>query len=148
MPMDKLNAVVNAWADTSREMVLSWRKVRAEECFERPEWVEILESDGDRFEDAEKVKWVMDSVRRGLNERCAAIVYQIIVSSILLPHATESGAPMLSSTSSIRVQVEEARMDILCWLRKRWIGVKMEGGFNALEGWAIREISGEIKVPI
>jgi hypothetical protein len=33
-------------------------------------------------------------------------------------------------------------MDLLRWLRKRWMGVRQEGGFNALEGWAIKEISG------
>jgi hypothetical protein len=82
--MEKLNAVIDAWADTSREMVLSARKViddvlcvRAEECFEIEEWVEILESDGGRFEDGEKVGWVMDSVRRGLSERSAGMVYQV-----------------------------------------------------------------------
>ena len=81
-------------------------------------------------------------VSRGLSERRAAIVYQagplfpslslakltlqIIVSSILLrPHATEIDTTMLYSTSSIRVQVEEARMEIL-----RWVGVRNEGGFN------------------
>src|ERR1700691_1797096 len=60
--MEKLNAVIDTWADTSREMVLSARKliddvlcVRAEECFEMGEWVKILESDGGRFEDGEKV---------------------------------------------------------------------------------------------
>jgi hypothetical protein len=79
--------------------------------------------------------------RRGLNERCAGMVYQvsffhshlssliellqIIVSSILLrPHATETDATMLLSTSTIRVLVEELRMDILRWLRKRWMGVR------------------------
>jgi hypothetical protein len=70
---------------------------------------------------------------------------QVIVSSILLrPHATETDATMLSSTSTIRVQVEELRMDILRWLRKRWVGVRQEGGFNALEGWAVKEISGGV----
>jgi hypothetical protein len=75
--MEKLNAVIDAWADTSREMVLSARKLiddvlcaRTEECFEVGEWVEILESDGGWFEDGKKVGWVMDSVRRGLSEEC------------------------------------------------------------------------------
>jgi hypothetical protein len=48
---------------------------------------------------------------------------------------------MLSSTSHIRVQVEQARMDILRWIGKRWVGVRQEGGFDELEGWAIKEIS-------
>lgn len=49
---------------------------------------------------------------------------------------------MLPPTSNIRVQVEEARLDVLKWLRKRWNGVVQEGGFNSLEGWAVKEISG------
>ena len=101
-------------------------------------------------------------VRRGLSERSAGIAYQVrfllsiilavllmalqvIVSSILLrPHTTDTDATMLSSTSTIRVQVEEARVDILRWLRKRWLGVRQEGGFNTLEGWAVKEISGGV----
>ena len=43
---------------------------------------------------------------------------------------------MLSYTSPIRVQVEETRMDILRWLRKRWL-VRQEAGFNPLEEWAV-----------
>ena len=68
---------------------------------------------------------------------------QVLVSSILLrPHITERDSTMLSSTSRIREQVETVRMEVLKWLRKRWVGVRQEGGFNDLEGWAIKEISG------
>src|ERR1700729_915707 len=49
---------------------------------------------------------------------------------------------MLSPTSAIDVQVEEARMDILHWLRMCWMWICQEGGFNGLEGWAVKEISG------
>ena len=90
--MDKLNAVIDAWADTSREMVLAARRViddvlcaRAEECFELPEWVEILEGDGTRFDDGEKVKWVLESLKRGLTDRSAAMVYQVCISLYLPP---------------------------------------------------------------
>ena len=48
---------------------------------------------------------------------------------------------MLSQTSPIRAQVEEARVDLVRWIRKRWMGVRQEGGFDALEGWSIKEIS-------
>lgn len=64
------------------------------------------------------------------------------MSSILLrPHATETDATMLSQTSSVRAQVEEARVDLVRWIRKRWMGIRQEGGFDALEGWSIKEIS-------
>jgi len=105
----------------------------------------------------------MDSVRRGLSEKSAGMVYQVrtllpiilaiplmalqvIVSSILpRQHTTDTDTTMLSSTSTdIRIRVEEACMDILRWLRKLWVGIRHEGGFNALEGWAVKEISGDV----
>lgn len=48
---------------------------------------------------------------------------------------------MLSPTSHIRVQVEQTRLDVLRWLKKRWMGVKQECGFDGLDSWAIKEIS-------
>lgn len=82
--MEKLNVVIDAWADVSREMVLAARKViddvlciRAEECFEQQEWLDLMESDGARFEDTEQVGLVMDAVKRGLSERSAGMVYQV-----------------------------------------------------------------------
>jgi BTB/POZ domain len=147
--LKKLNTVIDAWADASREMITAARKTiddvlcsQAEECFEQPEWLEILETDGVGFEDGEKVEWVMDAVKRGITEKNAPMVYQVIVSSILLkPHPTETTATLLSPTSPIRVQVEDTRMDIVRWIRKRWVGIRQEGSFDALEGWAIKEIS-------
>lgn len=48
---------------------------------------------------------------------------------------------MLSRTSQIRGKVEETRVDLVKWIRKRWMGIRQEGGFDALEGWSIKEIS-------
>lgn len=48
---------------------------------------------------------------------------------------------MLSPTSHIRVHVEQARMDLLKWIAKRWLNIRQEGAFNELDGWAIKEIS-------
>ncbi|THH27435.1 hypothetical protein EUX98_g6750 [Antrodiella citrinella] len=154
--MQRLNSVIESWADVVRDMVLHARKVidevlcaQAESCFDQSEWMEIMESDGARFEDSDKVEWVMDSVRRGIGEGNAGTLYQTLVSSILLrPHPTETDATMLPSTSHIRVQVEQTRMDVIRWLRKRWIGVKQVGGFDSLDGWALKEISHEVEVPI
>ncbi|KAF9242262.1 hypothetical protein BU15DRAFT_86859 [Melanogaster broomeanus] len=154
--MTKLDAAIDAWADVSREMVLIARKTideclvkDSEACFEQGEWVEMLEADGVGFEDGERVGWVMEALKRGMSERYAATVYQTLVSSILLrPHATETDSTMLSQTSHIRSQVEETRLDLVRWLRKRWMGIRQEGGFDALEGWSIKEISQEIEVPV
>ncbi|THG95587.1 hypothetical protein EW026_g6091 [Hermanssonia centrifuga] len=145
----KIDGVIEPWADVAKEMTLAARKViddvicsQAEQCFEQGDWLTIMEADGARFEDGEKVEWVMESIRRGMNEKNAGTLYQILVSSILLrPHLTETGETMLSSTSHVRVQVEQTRMDLIRWLRRRWINVKQEGGFDNLDGWAVKEIS-------
>ncbi|KAF8527101.1 hypothetical protein JB92DRAFT_2699425 [Gautieria morchelliformis] len=147
--LTRLNSVIDPWAHTIREVVLAARKnvddvlcEHVDACFEQPEWLSVMDADGGRFEDGEKVDWVMDSVRRGLTHQNAAIVYQTLVSSILLrPHPEDPNATVLSNTSGIRQQVEITRMDIVKWMRLRWVGVQQEGGFENLEGWALKELS-------
>lgn len=80
----KYGKVADTWAETGREMILNARKIidetlcnQAVECFEQPEWLEIMEADGVRFEDGEKVEQVMEAVRRGMNEKNAGILYQV-----------------------------------------------------------------------
>jgi len=48
---------------------------------------------------------------------------------------------MLSATSHLRVQTEQTRVDVVKWLRRRWVGVKQAGGFDKLEGWSLKELS-------
>ncbi|KAH6866031.1 hypothetical protein BKA70DRAFT_1135072 [Coprinopsis sp. MPI-PUGE-AT-0042] len=152
----KLGPVIEPWGDTVRENIFSARKgidellcKESEECFARDEWMEIMESDGLGFEDGEKVEWAMNAVLRGVKEPWAASVYQTLVSSILLrPHPNEENAPLLSATSPIRTTVESTRLELLRWIGKRWIGIRQEGGFDALEGWALKEISDHIEVPL
>ncbi|KAK0454113.1 uncharacterized protein EV420DRAFT_1765921 [Desarmillaria tabescens] len=154
--LGKLNNVIDAWADSVRDMILLGRKTidnvlasQSDACFSQPDWLEMMETDGVRFEDGERVDWIMASVKRGVNDKNAAIVYQTLVSNILLrPHPTESDQAMLPSTSHVRVQVEQTRLDVLSWLRKRWLGVRNEGGFEELEGWAIKEISDNIEISV
>ena len=65
------------------------------------------------------------------------------MSSILLrPHGDST---LLAPTSHIRIQVEETRMEVVRWMRKRWVAIRSESGFDNLETWAIQEIShGEV----
>ncbi|TFK37914.1 hypothetical protein BDQ12DRAFT_631641 [Crucibulum laeve] len=152
----KLAPIIEPWADTVRDMILGARKgveellcKDAEACFADEEWGAIMEDDGVRFEDGERVEWVMGAILRGVKETTAAGVYQTLVSAILLrPHPTEPNAPLLSATSHIRVQVEQARLELLKWIGKRWIGIRQEKGFDPLEGWALKEISDHIEVSI
>jgi len=82
--LKKLSNISDLWSDGVRELILSARKTidevlcnQADECFEQPEWVEFMTGDGARFDDADKAEWVMDSVKRGLNELNAPLVYQV-----------------------------------------------------------------------
>ncbi|KAG8977265.1 hypothetical protein FRB90_008867, partial [Tulasnella sp. 427] len=122
----------------------------AEEVFEQEEWLSILERDGAQFSDNEKVSWVMDSLIRGLNDKNAGMVYQTVVSAILLRADPNTGHTILPMTSVVRASVERARMEILRWIGKnhRWQFVHAAGGFEEIDGWAVKEISDEIDVPV
>lgn len=66
---------------------------------------------------------------------------QAIVSSVLLrPHASDPNLTMLPATSLVRQRVEETRVELLRWMKKRWVVIRMEGGFDKLDGWALKEI--------
>lgn len=47
---------------------------------------------------------------------------------------------MLPPTSLVRHKVEETRVELLRWMKKRWVAIRMEGGFDRLDGWALKEI--------
>ena len=67
---------------------------------------------------------------------------QALVSAVLLrPHPRESDKSLRSSTSQIRVQVEQTRLDILRMIRRRWVSIRQEGGFDNMETWVTAEIS-------
>ncbi|KIM37117.1 hypothetical protein M413DRAFT_31068 [Hebeloma cylindrosporum] len=131
----KLANSIEPWADVVRDMIFAGRKgvdellcVESEPCFSSDEWMAIMENDGVRFDDGERVEWAMAAILRGVKEPNAPSLYQTLVSSILLrPHPTEVNAPLLPATSHVRVQ---------------------EKGFDPLEGWALEEISDHIEVPI
>lgn len=82
--LTKLENNQELWAEEVREMIHTVRKKiddtmcgSCEEVFEQEEWVSILERDGITFGDNEKVGWVMDSLRRGLSDKTAGLVYQV-----------------------------------------------------------------------
>ncbi|KAF5347963.1 hypothetical protein D9756_010219 [Leucocoprinus leucothites] len=154
--IQKLSTIIDSWADTVREMILNGRKhidevicKESEAAFSSDDWMEIMEGDGTRFDDSERVEWVMAAVMRGVKEPWAASLYQTLVSSILIkPHPTEPNAPFLSSTSQVRQQVEQTRIELCKWMGKRWLQIRQEHGFDGLEGWAIKELSDYMEVPI
>ncbi|PWN49481.1 hypothetical protein IE53DRAFT_369725 [Violaceomyces palustris] len=77
----------------------------------------------------------------GLNESRAAKVYQTLVGHVLLK---EEGAP----TGEARQSIEDARSGILRYLKRRWVGVRAQSGFNGLEKWCLKELSDELDVPV
>ena len=82
--LKKLDTIIDAWSDLVRESLLAGRRTidsvicsKAEECFEKREWLDLLENDGVGFEDKDRVVEVMASVKRGLTDKNAASVYQV-----------------------------------------------------------------------
>ncbi|KAF8881150.1 hypothetical protein CPB84DRAFT_1851646 [Gymnopilus junonius] len=162
--LGKLQTTIDAWADGVREMILQARKgmeevlvKECEKCFGsaeeegEEEWMEIMKSDGVRFEDGERVEWVMAAVLRALRRRmpgCLSGLFTLVSSILLRPHPTEPTATLLAATSHVRVQVEQTRLELLKWIGKRWLVIRQEKGFDPLEGWALKEISDHIEVPI
>ncbi|KAI0254611.1 hypothetical protein BJV78DRAFT_1185641 [Lactifluus subvellereus] len=150
----RLDAIIDPWSDTSRDMILDARRhvdyilcSQADECFSQPEWLELMDTDGTKFEDREHVDWIMKSLQRGFAEKSAGTLYQALVSSVLLrPHPTDPNATMLPPTSLIRHRVEETRVELLRWMKKRWVSIRMEGGFDKLDPWALKEISHELEL--
>ncbi|KAH8109016.1 hypothetical protein DFH11DRAFT_1731425 [Phellopilus nigrolimitatus] len=121
-------------------------------CTAEQDWVDIMENGGlGRFEDGERVEWVMDAMRRSVMESNSGLLYQAstLISLILLrTHPTKPNETLLSSTSHIRVQVEQAQMDTIRWLRRRWMDVRQESGFDALKSWApVEDLLGPASAP-
>ncbi|KAJ6477224.1 hypothetical protein DFH09DRAFT_1467881 [Mycena vulgaris] len=153
----RLAPLVDAWADVVRPLIEAGRNAvdavlagQAAAVLAERDWDEIMRADGARFEDGERVEWAMRSVVRGAGEGNAGRVYQALVNVLLLPHPEpdEPGSfpaqPLLSQTSHVRVQVEQARMDLLAWLKRGGRGradrVAREGGLDGVEGWAGQEV--------
>ena len=82
--LGKLGVVIEPWGDISKEMILNARRTiddvlckESEACFNSDEWMELMEADGVRFEDGEKVEWSMAAVLRGVKDAYAASLYQV-----------------------------------------------------------------------
>jgi hypothetical protein len=89
--LEQPNVINEPWTETIRDMVLVERKkidevfcVKCEEVFEQEEWLAIIERDGVGFDDMDKLCWAMASLKRGLSDKTAGIVYQVC---IFLAHA-------------------------------------------------------------
>ncbi|UZJ52185.1 hypothetical protein CBS101457_001505 [Exobasidium rhododendri] len=76
----------------------------------------------------------------GLTEKRAAKVYEVVVGQVLL---REDGLP----SNDLVVMVEKARRAIIFYLRKRWVNIRANAGFNDIESWALKELADEIDVP-
>ena len=89
--LKKLSSVRDAWGDTVKDMILTARSFvdtalcgEAEKVFNEKDWVDIMVKDGmGRFEDGERVEWVMDSIRRGMNDNNVVKLYQVGISFLL-----------------------------------------------------------------
>ena len=78
----------------------------AEAVFSERDWDELMHSDGAHFTDPDVCAAVMNSLKRGLNDKNAGRVYEAVVSAVLLrPAEDDPGRTMLGPTSVIRQAV-------------------------------------------
>ncbi|KAI5475915.1 SNF7 family protein, charged multivesicular body protein 2A [Pseudohyphozyma bogoriensis] len=96
--------------------------------------------DGQGFS-TDVLEWlVADLVVGSLTEGKAAETYQTLVGSVLL---REAGIQM-----DAKVLVEDARNEILEYIKRRTAGIVAAGGFDNLESWCLKELSEELEIPI
>ncbi|KAJ6459078.1 hypothetical protein C8R45DRAFT_1221533 [Mycena sanguinolenta] len=165
----RLSPMVDPWVDVVRPLIESGRSQvdavlgnQTAEVLAEADFTQITHTAGVRFEDGERVEWAMRAVVRGVKETNAGRVYQALVNVLLLPHPDPPGGPgaqdafpaqpLLAQTSHVRVQVEQARMDTLTWLKRGGRGradrVAREGGLDGVEPWAVREIADHLELPL
>lgn len=48
---------------------------------------------------------------------------------------------MFPAASHIVIQAEKTRLEVIRWLRGRWVDVKRAGGFDTIAGWSLKELS-------
>ncbi|KAJ3751616.1 hypothetical protein EV360DRAFT_56625, partial [Lentinula raphanica] len=176
------------WHETVRADLLRARDAidecladRVIECFTPPPSA-TGPSASTAYDDANRVSIILASLIRGLKPSNAPLVYQTLLSYVLLlpasqdPNASHNSgyqyqsiydtddmfggnnALLLPPTSHVRIQVEDARMEVLKWIRDkgRWKEVRDAGGFlgiegkegASMEGWALQEIADYIQVPL
>ncbi|PWN29914.1 hypothetical protein BDZ90DRAFT_228960 [Jaminaea rosea] len=131
---DNLRAMLEAIAEHAKQALLG----NLEEVVASSEWDGMIEGVGLLTDVLERLLSIITS---SLAERNAAQVYSVLVAQVLLKG--EEGM----SPGPMRDQVELARQDVLSFLRKRWVNVRANAGFNGLEKWLLKEIAGEIEVP-
>ncbi|KAJ3814616.1 hypothetical protein F5876DRAFT_32506 [Lentinula aff. lateritia] len=128
-----------------------------EEDFQPSEWHDIL-LPSTAYEDANRVSAILASLLRGLKPSNAPLVYQTLLSNILLLPASHDPNTSQNSGNQYQIQVEEARIEVLRWIRDkgRWREVREAGGFigiegkqgASMEGWALQEIADYIQVSL
>ncbi|KAF9269715.1 hypothetical protein L218DRAFT_953341 [Marasmius fiardii PR-910] len=103
------------------------------------------------YTDGLHLQYILASLLRGLSPSNAPLVYQTLVSNILLlpsvgdPEQSmqEFGAllgerrALLGETNYVRIRVEETRVEVMKWIKGRWRRVRDVGGF-LLKGNTIR----------
>ena len=83
--LKKLSSVRDGWGDTIKDMILTARSFvdsalcsEEDKVFNEKDWFDIMENGGMRiFGDGERVEWVMDSIRRGMNDNNVVKLYQV-----------------------------------------------------------------------
>ncbi len=133
------------WVEALRSMVeVVEGKVRVvleaklEMIVETSTWLALIDGAGLSSDVLEKI---LSLLVGALNEKRAAATYQTLVGQVLL---REEDAPQ----GRQRQLIEDARTEILRYLKRRWVSIRASGGFDRLEKWALKEIADELDVKV
>lgn len=125
------------WADHVRSMLIPledrikhFLKTNFAEMAVSPPFIELVEGIGFSNDVLERL---LALLVESLMEKNATHVYEILVGKLLL---REEGIAM-----DARARLEDARQDILKYIKSRWIGIKALNGFERLENWCLKELS-------
>ncbi|GEM07627.1 pyruvate dehydrogenase kinase [Rhodotorula toruloides] len=86
------------------------------------------------------LEWLLGLLVKGLTEAKAAQAYQVLVEKVLL---RERGL-----RADARILVEDARVGIVRYLKRKWDGVRQLGGFNIMAPQFLEELVVELDVPV
>lgn len=126
-----------SWADHIRSMLVPLEdRIKhflkadfAEMAVSRP-FIDLVEGIGFSNDVLEKL---LALLVESLSEKNAAGIYEVLVGKLLL---REEGIAM-----DTRARLEDARQDILKYIKARWVGVKGLNSFEPLENWCLKELS-------
>jgi hypothetical protein len=125
------------WADHVRSMIIPLEdrikhilKHTFDEVAASKSFIELIEGIG--FSN-DVLEMLLSLTIQSVTEKTAASIYELLVGKLLL---REEGITM-----DARARLEDARQALLQYIKARWVGIRLQNGFERLENWCLKELS-------